>query len=221
VGEQVVEDGHAHDQAASHLGLDQGRLGVRHPGVDLDPAVHRAGVHHLLARPDAVGRDAPAGGVLAQTGDERGARLHPLALHAEDVHDVRGGDRVDRRRDLATHRLDSPRHERGRPDEGDARAEQRQRLDVRAGNAGVEHVADDRHVQPLDRAELLLEGKEVEQRLRRVLVLAVTGVDHVRVRAGRDQLRRTDLGVSDDDDVRLVRAERDRGVLQRFALIHG
>ena len=61
------------------------------------------------------------------------------------------------------------------------RAHQRERLDVRARDARVQDVADDRDVEALDAAELLLDRVEVEQRLRRVLVLAVARVDDVRV----------------------------------------
>ena len=61
---------------------------------------------------------------------------------------------------------------------------------------------------------------QVEQRLRRVLVLAVAGVDHVRARDPGDEIRRADLRVADDDHVRVVGGERQRRVLQRLALVH-
>ena len=48
----------------------------------------------------------------------------------------------------------------------------------------MQDVADDRDVQPLEAAELLLDRVEVEQRLRRVLVLAVARVHHVRLGHG-------------------------------------
>ena len=89
----------------------------------------------------------------------------------------------------------------------------------RARDARVQDVADDRDVQPFEPAELLLDRVEVEQRLRRMLVLAVAGVDDVRVGHARDELRRTDLRMPDDDHVGVVRAERERGVLQRLALV--
>ena len=86
------------------------------------------------------------------------------------------------------------------------RADERERLDERARDAAVEDVADDRDVQALERAERLAHREEVEQRLRRMLVLAVAGVHDRRVRVARDELRRADLRVPDDDRVRLVRA---------------
>ena len=99
------------------------------------------------------------------------------------------------------------------------RAHERERLDQRARDPRVQDVADDRDVQPLEPAELLAHRVEVEQRLRRVLVLAVAGVHDMRVRYTRDELRRADLRMADDDHVGVVGAERDRRVLQRLALV--
>ena len=99
------------------------------------------------------------------------------------------------------------------------RAHQRQRLDQRAGDAGVQDVADDRDVQTFEPAELLAHRVEVEERLRRMLVLPVAGVHDVGLRHARDEVRRADLRVADDDHVGVVCAERDRRVLQRLALV--
>ena len=43
-----------------------------------------------------------------------------------------------------------------------------------------------------------------------MLVFAVSGVDDVSVGDARDELRRADLRVADDDDVGVVRTERER-----------
>ena len=144
--------------------------------------------------------------------------LHALVLHPQDVDDVGVADRAD-----VGGRLDAEaaRQERRRADERAADADELECLDERACDAAVEHVADDRDVQPFETPELLLQRVEVEQRLRRMLVLAVTGVDDVRVGDVRDELRRADLRMPDDDHVRVVGAERERRVLQRFALVHG
>ena len=125
-----------------------GRVGDA--AVDLDAAVDRAGVHHLLAGAEPLGRDPPARGVLAQA--RHVGRLHPLALHPQHVDDVGGLDRADVGRGLAAERLDPARQERRRPDERRVRADERERLDERAGDAAVEDVADDRDVQPVERA---------------------------------------------------------------------
>ena len=52
-----------------------------------------------------------------------------------------------------------------------------------------------------------------------MLVLAVAGVHDVRVGDRGDELRRADLRVADHDHVRVVGRERERGVLQRLALL--
>jgi hypothetical protein len=51
----------------------------------------------------------------------------------------------------------------------------------------VQHVTDDRDVQPFEPAELLAHRVEVEQSLCRMLVLTVAGVDDVRVGDPRDE----------------------------------
>ncbi len=73
------------------------------------------------------------------------------------------------------------RQQRRRADERRPDPDERERLDERARDARVEDVADDRDVQPFEPAELLLDRVEVEQRLGRMLVLPVAGVDDVRV----------------------------------------
>jgi hypothetical protein len=57
----------------------------------------------------------------------------------------------------------------------------------------VREVADDPDRAALQRAELVPERVDVEQRLGRVLVLAVAGVDDRRRRPPRHQLGRADV----------------------------
>jgi hypothetical protein len=140
-------------------------------------------------------------------------------LHAQDVNDVRRSDRVDVRRRLAAHRLDPARDERRRADERHPRAEQDERLDVRARHPRVKDVTDDRDVQPLDAAELLLDRVQVEQRLGRMLVLPVACVHDPRLGDAGYELRCTDMRMAEHDHIRVVGAERDRRVLQRLALV--
>ena len=80
-------------------------------------------------------------------------------------------------------------------------------------------VADDRDVQPVEPAERLAHRVEVEQRLRRMLVLAVAGVHDTRIGVVRDELGGADLRVADDDHVGVVGRQRQRRVLQRLALV--
>ena len=170
--------------------------------------------------PQPLGRDTPAGRVLAQAGHEVLAGRHPLLLHAQHVDDV-GASRSGRYRSRprspsARSRAEAAPAARCRSTCAPTIA---QRLHERARHARVEDVADDRHLQPVQAPERLLHRVEVEQRLGRVLVLAVAGVDDVRAGGLGDQSRRPDLGVADDDHVRLVGRERARGVLERLALV--
>ena len=75
------------------------------------------------------------------------------------------------------------------------RADEAQSLHERACDPRVENVADDRHRGgPRDGRGRLAQRVEVEQRLRRVLMCAVTGVDDVGGRRSGDELRRPDVG---------------------------
>ena len=65
-GEQLEQDGHAHDDAGLDLLADHGLRRVDHLGGELDAAVDRAGVHEDLVRLQAAAVDLVLGGVLAQ-----------------------------------------------------------------------------------------------------------------------------------------------------------
>ena len=163
------------------------------------------------------GRDPPAGRVLTEARHVR--RLHPLALHPQHVHHVGGLDGSDVGRRLAAERLDAARKQRRRADESHVCADERESLDERAGDTAVEDVADDRHVEPVEPSERLAHREEVEERLGRVLALAVAGVDDRRIRVAGGELRRTDLSVANDDRVGVVGRQREQRVLERLALV--
>ena len=106
------------------------------------------------------------------------AAVHPLALqpqHHDDIgvrepalHVVKG---------LDAHPLDAGRHQSEGADDAHPRAERRKQDDVRARDAGMQDVAADRDRQPLDAALVAADGQRVEQRLGRMLMRAVAGVD--------------------------------------------
>ena len=83
----------------------------------------------------------------------------------------------------------------------------------------VQDVADDPDVQAVEAAEPLAQRVDVQQRLRRVLVLAVAGVDDARGRPAGDQRGGADVRRADHDQVRAVGGERLDGVLERLALL--
>jgi hypothetical protein len=104
--------------------------------------------------------------------------MHPLVLHAEHHDDVRAVDGfVERRRQRDAETIESGGHERGRPAGTNRRAHARQQQRIRSEHPAVRQVADDRDRQP-GKASFPFENRErVEQRLRRMLVHAVAGVD--------------------------------------------
>ena len=86
--------------------------------------------------------------------------------------------------DLDRPAVERRRQQRRRRDERDVRAERGERLHVAARDAAVLDVADDRDAQPVEAVAAVEAGADrvaVEQRLRRVLVPAVAGVDDARV----------------------------------------
>jgi hypothetical protein len=172
-----------------------------------------------LGRAQLVVGEAVEAEVLAHGGHE--AALHPLGLEAEHHHHVRTlqpalhvGVRPH------AEALDAGGQERGRGHDADGGAHRQQEEDVRAGDARVQDVAADRDVQPLDPAELAADRERVEQRLGRVLVAAVAGVDHRAPDVPGQQRHRPAVVVADHQHVRVHRVERHGGVDQGLALAH-
>ena len=216
-GEQLVEDRHPHHQAGGDLLGDQRLRRVDRLAGELDAAVDRAGVHQQLARVEAAAVDLEAGGVLAQRGDE--ALAHPLLLHPQRVDDVGLLDPVEAVGDLAAELLDPARDQGRRAADGDLGAHRREGDQVGAGDAAVEDVADDPDPGAVERAEAAAQRVDVEQRLARVLVLAVAGVDDRGRGPAGDHLGGARVGVADDDRGGVVGGERRDRVLQRLALL--
>ena len=84
----------------------------------------------------------------------------------------------------------------------------------------MQHVAADRHHQPLDAALGAAHGQGVEQGLGRMFMGAVAGVDHGAIDFSGQKMRGARLMMAHHDDVRPHGVERDRGVDQRLALFH-
>ena len=81
-------------------------------------------------------------------------------------------------------------------------------------------VAADRNHQPLDPAPVAADGQRIEQRLGRMFVGAVAGVDHGTVNLARQQLDRARGMVPDHQNVRVHGIQRHRGIDQGFPLAH-
>ena len=82
----------------------------------------------------------------------------------------------------------------------------------------MQDIAADRNGESFDAAEVAPDGQRVEQRLGRVLVGAVAGVDHRAVHFSRQQRHGARLMVANDQNVGPHGVQRHRGVDQRLAL---
>jgi hypothetical protein len=85
----------------------------------------------------------------------------------------------------------------------------------------VQDVAADRHDQPAEPTLAAADRQRVEQRLGRMLMRAVAGIDHSGIDLLRQQVRRTGLVVADHQQVAMHGVERRRRVEQRLPLVHG
>ena len=190
--------------------------------VDLDAAVHRAGMHDqrvglgefelLVVEPEEVE-------IFADRRHEQA--LHALGLQAQHHDDV---DVLQAALhavvDFDAHLVDVGRHQGGRADHAHARAHDLQQVDVRARHPAVHDVAADRHQQALQAAASSSDGERVEQRLGRMLVLAVAGVDDGAVDLLRQEIDRARLAVAHDDGVGPHGVQGHRRVEQGLALAH-
>ena len=96
-----------------------------------------------------------------------------------------------------------------------------QQIDVRARHARMQNVAADRDDQALDRSLVAADGQRIEQRLGRMLMRAVAGIDHRAVHLLRQQFHRAGSVMPDHQDVGMHGVQRHRGIDQRLALLHG
>ena len=203
----------------AHLVGDERGVGVRDTRIDLDAAVHRARVHHDLPLSHARRRDPVQRRVLAE---RRHERLVPFARAASAGRRRRRHPRSCRCRTRPRSRAPrcpAARASAGRPPTSarptSASACTRERATRECSTSPTMATC-----RPSSLSERLAHRVEVEERLRRVLMLSVARVHDVRVGEPRHELRRADRRMAHDDDVRLVRRERERRVLQRLALVY-
>jgi hypothetical protein len=84
----------------------------------------------------------------------------------------------------------------------------------------VEDIAADHNDEAFDMAFMAADGERVEQRLRRMLVAAVAGIDHRAVHLLGQELDSARSMVTHHQKVGTHGVERHRRVDQRFALLH-
>ena len=194
-------------ESASSLSISTPRL--------IGPGMHDDG---LGVEPGGAGLvEAEHAGVFAERGKVAGGLA--LVLDAQEHDDLGVGERgLEVVRDLHAEGGEPVRHEGGGADERDVGLELGERPDVGAGDAAEEDVAEDHDLAALQRAEVLLHREGVEQRLGRMLVGAVAGVDHRDVEQAAEVERRAGGGVAQHDHVGVERLDVLRGVAQGLAL---
>ena len=109
-------------------------------------------------------------------------------------------------------------HQRRRADEGDGGAELGEGVDVGAGDAAEQNVAEDDNFSAFQRAEVLEHREGIEEALGGMLVGAVAGVDHGDVEELGEVERRAGGGVSEDNHIGAEGADVFRRVAEGFAL---
>ena len=168
---------------------------MRDARIDLDPFVHRAGVHDRSPRAhprDTVGGETPHTRILTERWEE--SRFLTLALKPQRDDRVRA---VERSVEIAfvghaRRKMPAPPgqwDQRWRTRQRDPRAEREERVDIRTGDAAVQDVADDDDTPSLEIADRVPQRVRVQQPLRRVRVPSVSGVDHGGVGALGDEVR--------------------------------
>ena len=186
--------------------------------------------HHRVRRGggDPLRRQLVAPRVLRLGGQQRAAnslaldaqRHHGVGAHDRPIQIGLAGDIGQRQRVLAllTAARQRGRQQRARRDQRHLRAQPRQRPDVGARHPRMRHIAHDHHPPTVQPPERRLQDVSVKQRLGRVRVLSVAGVDHVRIDRLRDEIRRAGGGVADDHHIRTHGGNRFDRVDQRLAL---
>src|SRR5678816_4938778 len=100
------------------------------------------------------------------------------------------------RRHFNTECLEAGRDQRRRTADDDARSHLSQQVEVRTQHAAVQQVTDYRDAETGEPALPFLDREGVEQRLSRMLVRAVTGIDDARLADARELMRRARRSVS-------------------------
>ena len=121
------------------------------------------------------------------------------AQHHDDIGAVHG--LIDGGRCPYTEPVDGRRHHRGWATDPNVGAKGCQKKQVRAQDAAVQEVTDDRHFQPLDSTLVLSDGQRIEERLGRMLMHPVAGVDDPSATDPSQQVTRSGRSVAKHDHV--------------------
>src|SRR5882757_3577550 len=192
VAGERFEHRHPHRHSHFHLFADQRLRAVRHDRVDFDTAVHRPRVHDERIRlgiSELLLVETEIVEVLLTRRHERA--VHPLALQPQHHHDVGTIEAFAHvARDLDAHPLDAARQQRGGRHHADPGAHGVEQQDIGAGDAGMHHVAADRDHEAFQPALVAADRQRIQERLGRMLVATVAGIDHGTVNLARQKFHR-------------------------------
>ena len=218
---QQIEHRHANRDAVRHLIENHAERSVGDVGVDLDAAVHRAGVKNenvALRAVESLARDTEDAIVFAQRRDVAGR--HALELEAKNVERI---GPLDRFFDAIEHRARPTRRSRSAASDRGPHTPTSapifvspQMFDRATRECSTSPTM--QTLRPSSSLEVIAQREHVEQTLRRMLVRAVAGVDDVRLDALGEELRRARRAVANDDHVDAHRLEIARRVDERLAL---
>src|SRR5437868_9150168 len=193
VAGERFEHRHPHRHSHFHLFADQRLRAVRHDRVDLDTAIHRPRMHHQRIRlgiSELLLVETEIMEVLLARRYE--GAIHALALQPQHHHDVGTIEALAHVAcDLDAHPLDAARQQRGGGHHADAGAHGVEQQDIGARHAGMHDVAANGDHEPFQPALVAADGQRVQQRLGRVLVGAVAGIDHGTANLARQKFHRT------------------------------
>ena len=155
------------------------------------------------------------------TGRRHERAVHALDLQAQHHHDI---DILEARFHVVKHLDPEPLDRRGqqcaRRHDPHPRAHHGQQRDVRARNPAVQHITADRDGEAAQPVLAAADRQRVEQRLRRVLVTAVAGIDDGAIDLLRQQLHGARFGMAHHQHIGMHRVQRHRRVDQGLAFAH-
>src|SRR3984893_16939784 len=180
VAGECFEHRHPHRHSHFHLFADQRLRAIRHDRVDLDAAVHRPRMHHQRIGSgirELLLVEAKVMKIFLGGRHERA--VHTLAVQAQHHDNVGAVEALAHVAGyLDPHPLDAARQQRGRSHHAHPRAHGVEQQDVGARHPRMHDVAADRNAEPFEAALVAADGQRIEQRLGRMFVGAVAGIDH-------------------------------------------
>src|SRR5712692_11906245 len=181
---QQKQQRHADGQPIGHL-LEHARLrAVGHRGINFQATNHGSGMKHERIRTRAaqpLRRQLVLQDVLVE---RQGRLVQAFLLHAQGNNDfcalesLLDAGYAANRSASGAQTFQLPRQPHRRPAEREPAAELRQQVNVGARHAAVQDVAENRDVQPLDGAAPIPNRQSIQERLRGMLMRAISRVDN-------------------------------------------